>query len=235
MANVLQIPIKGAGCGVVIPLTLTAGVVSVPTTPDKYKFDNLAPGSILKLPAPDSGSSSSDSYLTWDRTDQGQIRYKINQIVIEGSSGLEASATASGGSNTAPSIILVTNNIPISTEITDHKTFITAMELMKTKPGLVCLPLGQGYSPVSMADIGFALLWGRNVSEGNYGADGKAAQTFTFEFKAEAYDCAAGDVTTLTAALFLPAITPLLGNAVTFPQITSTAIDALKAGGFYIL
>ena len=227
MANILKIPIRGASAAVVIPLDLANGVVAVPVSPKKHKFDDLAPGTMFKMPE---GSAAAQVFLEWERNDAAKTRYPVTPKTIEGPTGVLA--TTEGDNK--PSIVLVSNNIPNETAMTNYKAFLNEVETWKTKPCLVCISIGKGYEGTHN-DIGFAILWGRLVSGLEVGPDGKSPMTHSLEFKAEGYSILTGDETTLKVAGFLSTITPPLGELVTFPDITQGAIDAMKAGGSFIL
>ena len=227
MANILKIPIIGASAAVVIPLDLANGVVSVPVSPKKHKFNDLAPGTAFKIPE---GAASAQTFLEWARNDGAMTRYAQTPKTIEGPTGVEATTS---GDNKA-SIVLVSNNIPDETALTSYKLFLQEVETWKTKPCLVCLAIGKGYES-SIADNGFAILWGRLTTGLEINPDGKNPMTHTLEFKAEGYSILTADETTLKTASFLGTITPPLGTLVTFADITQGAIDAMKAGNAFVL
>jgi len=236
MANLIKLPLTGPVVGLLIPMTLTAGELSLPTPVNKWKFDNLAKDSGLVIPASEAAAASADSYLNWETNDWKKFRYKITEETYEGSTGdLVSEADAAGGN---PCYIdIVSNNLPVDTEagIADHAALLLAEETLRTAPSLVVIDLGKGYGTITRNNIGFAMVWGYLSSERKIKPDGRTPLTHLYTIKGESFSLDATDETTMKGAGWLGSVTPEKGTAVTFPDITQAALDRLKAGKWAII
>ena len=236
MANLIKLPLTGPVVGIVIPLTLTDGELSLPTPVNKWKFGCLTKDSGLLIPASEANAAADAEYLNWETNDWKKARYAINEETYDGLTGdLVSEAEESGN---VSQIDLVSNNLPVDTEadITDHADLLLAEETLRDAPSLVVMDLGKGPSTITRNNIGFALLWGYMTSERKVKADGRTPITHLYTFKAASFTLDATDEATMTGVGWLGSITPEIGgSAVTFPDITAAALTRLKAGKWAII
>jgi hypothetical protein len=236
MGNLIKYPLTGPVVGKVIPLTLTAGELSLPTPVNYWVFNNMTKESGLLVPAAEAAAAGADDYLNWETNDWKKARYKITEETYEGSSGeLVSDAEESGN---VSQIDLVSNNLPVDTEasITDHADLLLAEELLRDAPSLVVIDLGKGYGAITRNNIGFALLWGYMTAERKVKADGRTPVTHQYTFKAESFTLDATDEALMIGIGWLGVATPEIGGSeVTFPDITAAALTRLKAGKWAII
>lgn len=231
MANVLKIPIQGACAAVVVPLTKTGSTIDGPDPLVPLTFNSLASGTQLLIPAPDTAQTDT-TYLEWKQTDGATVRYPANNLIVEGPTGAEATTGTGGGASS--SITLVLNNI--AAEHTAFSDFLDDVESWATVPVLVALALGKGYGAITHGNIGFGLVLGHRTTELPVGPGGNEPQTYTVTIGAKSGYTIDSDVkTALQATGLLGTVTPVLGAAVAFPDITSDALTALESGTHYRL
>ena len=230
--ELVNLPSKGLGCAVVIPLLLTGTTLFPPTTKSIFKFEFLSKDCEVKIPVPAGAASAKKEYRTWEGSDDIAVRIEINKKTYDGVSGLEVSADDSSGSGKYPSITLGVNDIPDNTAVTDHKSFLKEAQKWYETPCLICYPLGVGIGAVDEGDIGFATIVGVLNSE----IGSKPGESVKLTFEASPYTWDSTLDTALETSGYLGTVTPLKKSAaVTFPNITAGDVALLKAGKMAIL
>ena len=234
MANQIHVPIKGLGVAIIIPLTMVSGEAKLPTSVVKHKFNNLAPGTGIAIPAPASASSSKTSYLTFETVDMNTVQYPISPQTIDGLTG-DIATSDSSGSNAASKITIISNDIPDN--VADYKAYLKKLQEWHSTPVLICLGLGKGLdSSVTAANVGFALGIGLMSSEIKSAPDGKKGETQTIEISLGTYIIESATQTSLKGTGYLGTITPYYGStAITLPDITQDDLDDIAAGKLCLL
>jgi len=230
--ELVNLPSKGLGCAVVIPLLLDGTTLKPPTTKSIFQFQFLSKDCEVKVPVPAGAASSKKEYRTWEGADDIAVRTEIFKKIYNAVNGLEESSDDSSGGGKYPSITLGTNDIPSNTAVTDHKSFLKeAMEWYET-PCLVCYPLGVGVGAVDAGDCGFATIVGVLNSE----IASKPGESIKLTFEAAPYTWDSSLDTALATTGYLGSATPLKASAaVTFPDIAAGDIVLLKAGKMALL